>query len=492
LNRQHPLFSPLGCLGGLLLIVGIGVAVFFTGGAIFSPGDLTSLSANAMPLKGFHSHAEFQNNCGLCHTPLAGVTADRCLACHADVGQERATASGLHGKLAAAEANRCQDCHMDHQGRDFNPNLVAFKKFDHAALGFTLDRHIVGYDGAPLDCQSCHTGGQYQFQAASCINCHGAKNADFMLDHTSAFGQSCTTCHDGADKTAGFDHAKTKFPLLGQHAGLKCAACHRDGAAPAAAATSCAGCHHEPAAHAGVFSQQDCSACHTTDGWSPARLVTNAAFRHSDTTFQLTNHQTDYAGQPITCAACHTQAAAGDFSVATQTCITCHSAHDASFMQQHLQQYGPNCMSCHDGAGNMRGFDHAKVFALDGKHAGLACTACHVDQKFKGTASACVACHQEPAIHKGIFGTQCQACHTTSAWSPAQLTQHTFPLDHGGQGEVTCQTCHTQTYTTYTCYGCHAHDEKATAASHAARGIGADRLPECAACHATGHKQGNS
>ena len=67
MNRQHPLFSPIGCLGGLVLAAGIVVAVIFTGGAVFSPGDLTGLSERAAPLNSFKSHADFQNNCNACH-----------------------------------------------------------------------------------------------------------------------------------------------------------------------------------------------------------------------------------------------------------------------------------------------------------------------------------------------------------------------------------------------------------------------------------------
>ncbi|MEP7358012.1 MAG: cytochrome c3 family protein [Anaerolineales bacterium] len=161
-------------------------------------------------------------------------------------------------------------------------------------------------------------------------------------------------------------------------------------------------------------------------------------------------------------------------------------------MQEHVQQYGPNCLSCHDGAGNMQNFDHSRVFALDGAHASLECAACHADHKFQGTPSTCAACHQEPKIHAGLFGTECQNCHTTSAWAPAQLTRHTFPIDHGEQGEQSCATCHTQTYTAYTCYGCHEHNPRETQAQHAEKGITGEALLKCADCHAAGKVEGDN
>lgn len=492
MNRQHPLFSPIGCLGGLALIAGISVAVVLSGGAIFSPGELTAHAEKQTPLNGFAAHADFQNDCTQCHAPFTGIAPERCQACHTEVGQERAAGIGLHGTLKPEEAARCETCHMDHEGRDFNPNLNAIKKFDHALLGFSLVRHIVNYDGAPLECKSCHLNTDLQFEAATCVDCHGKHDTVFMLGHQRAFGQDCRTCHDGLDQTTGFDHAQTSFPLEGQHAALECAACHRPEVAPQDAPTRCAGCHAEPASHLAVFSDQDCAGCHTANAWSPAQLGDRLTFRHADTAFQLVYHAQNFDGSPLTCQACHANATAGDFSFSAQTCTDCHSAYQAAFMTQHLQQYGPNCVSCHDGAGNMNDFDHSRIFVLDGTHATLECTACHGEQTFRGTPRECAACHQEPEIHAGIFGTQCEACHTSAAWAPALLTQHTFPLDHGEQGEIECATCHAHSYTTYTCYGCHEHDPQKTQEQHAKEGITGARLLECAACHPLGQKEGDN
>jgi hypothetical protein len=221
----------------------------------------------------------------------------------------------------------------------------------------------------------------------------------------------------------------------------------------------------------------------------PAHLSGLDAFQHADTSFQLVNHQTTFADKPLTCTACHAQAGAGDFSLTPNACTDCHTTAAPEFMAGHTQQYGTNCAGCHDGAGNMQNFDHQRVFALDGAHAALDCAACHVDQVFHGTAQTCAGCHAEPPIHAGIFGTACAACHTTTAWVPAQLTQHTFPLDHGEQGDIACATCHTQTYTAYTCYGCHEHELQATAARHAKLNLSAESLLACAECHATGREQ---
>jgi mono/diheme cytochrome c family protein len=96
----------------------------------------------------------------------------------------------------------------------------------------------------------------------------------------------------------------------------------------------------------------------------------------------------------------------------------------------------------------------------------------------------CRACHEEPDVHADRFGLNCSRCHTLQAWKPALLTRHTFFLDHGDEGKVSCQTCHTESYAANTCYGCHDHVAADMAAVHLAEGI--QELEPCATCHPTG------
>lgn len=96
----------------------------------------------------------------------------------------------------------------------------------------------------------------------------------------------------------------------------------------------------------------------------------------------------------------------------------------------------------------------------------------------------CVACHEDPTIHRGTFGLSCERCHTTVAWTPAYLTRHTFFLDHGGQGKVDCQTCHIENYYTHTCYECHDHQPQQMEEFHLAENI--IEYQVCADCHPTG------
>ena len=89
-------------------------------------------------------------------------------------------------------------------------------------------------------------------------------------------------------------------------------------------------------------------------------------------------------------------------------------------------------------------FDHLTTgFELLGQHRDLPCEACHANAIFKGTPTACGACHgigtairatAKPANH--ILSTdQCQSCHTPWAWNPAVDFDHT-------QARGSCSTCH--------------------------------------------------
>ncbi len=98
----------------------------------------------------------------------------------------------------------------------------------------------------------------------------------------------------------------------------------------------------------------------------------------------------------------------------------------------------------------------------------------------------CIACHEDPKVHRGQFGLDCVRCHTLDAWTPASLTRHTFKLDHGDAGDVACETCHIETYAENTCYECHDHEPAQMAELHEAEGI--SEYDNCQSCHPTGAK----
>lgn len=333
-KRPSPLYSPLGCGATIVLVIILGGILYFRGGGPFSPGRLTAASPRQEPLEGFVSHADFEGDCGRCHVPWQGVTAERCESCHLTIAEQRQNRTGLHGRLH--DTGRCESCHTDHEGREANITLLGLADFDH-------------------------------------------------------------------------DHL---------------------------------------------------------------------------TSFSLVAHQQDFDGTDLACGDCHLE---NRFTVAAVNCVDCHTTAEPTFMAEHTEFFGADCLSCHDGRDSMVNFDHNQVFVLEGAHGDVECAGCHLNQEFAGTPRECAGCHQEPAVHAGLFGTDCARCHSSQAWTPAQLTQHTFPLDHGGEGKIDCATCHTETYATYTCYNCHEHNEAETIADHRDEGI--TNLADCAECHPTGREE---
>lgn len=202
----------------------------------------------------------------------------------------------------------------------------------------------------------------------------------------------------------------------------------------------------------------DCTACH-----APARGI--AADR---------------------CTACHTPIAdaraAGTGlhgNAGADDCTLCHSEHQGA--DYDLQGVALAAFSAED---------HAILFPLDGAHAEQECADCHAADRYAGTGRLCADCHSEPAIHAGLFGTTCADCHTTTAWQPAELVRHTFPLDHGDEDGIglPCTVCHSAALTAYTCANC--HDADAMRDEHDELALSAVELAACADCHPDGREDG--
>jgi hypothetical protein len=218
----------------------------------------------------------------------------------------------------------------------------------------------------------------------------------------------------------------------------------------------------------------DCLACH--DGVDRF----GSDFTHSAFAFKLDGGHTG-----VPCTKCHLNSrTVADLQSAPQDCYSCHQKND-----EHNGEFGTDCAGCHTPNGwEGATFDHSRSnFPLTGAHAQVRCEDCHENGVFKGTSSACVSCHAEPTEHAGQFGTDCAACHTTNAWTPAAFNgDHTFPLDHGESGLVSCATCHPAGYKTYTCYGCHEHSESNIRSKHQEEGI--SNFENCMECHADGRE----
>jgi hypothetical protein len=478
MRLNNPWFSPLGFVLTSMMLIILGIAIRRGGHLMFSPGALSALSGDKPTLNGFTNHAAFEKDCQACHQPLKHAQATLCTDCHAGILNQISSQSGTHGVLPAS-AN-CAGCHPDHRGADFDLLEPALEKFDHAFTDFSLVHHQVNFDSTPMLCGQCHEDRDFLGSNHPCTECHMTAPGFNQTRHILEYGKDCLGCHDGQDRMIPFNHGETQFPLEGQHANAACIACHqrRDFQLTP---KNCHGCHEEPVVHSGLF-EQDCAACHVPMAWSPAEFE-GELFDHSNTRFKLSHHEKDFSGGSLSCVTCHV----GDYqNFPNLTCTNCHAEEDLTFIQAHELEFGSACLDCHDGVDRMKDFDHARVFALSGGHEEIECSACHIDENWTGISQKCAACHAEPEIHFGLFGLECEYCHTTQAWAPAQLKIHIFPLDHGNPLDQDCSVCHVENYIDYTCYGCHEHEPDEILEDHLKEGFAASEIPFCIDCHPTG------
>jgi hypothetical protein len=235
--------------------------------------------------------------------------------------------------------------------------------------------------------------------------------------------------------------------------------------------------------HGQLQDGENCMRCHSEHRGREAEIdpAARAAFPHERVGFSLAYHLNRTDGALFVCADCHDEPG---YDFEQSTCTVCHRQTDTAFTEQHIAAYGSACLSCHEGSNALIDFDHEAVFSLQGAHAAPSCRTCHAERSLQDLSAGCVVCHQEPGIHGGRFGTDCAACHTEAAWTPASLRYHDFPLDHGSSGDVTCQVCHLDDYLTYSCAGCHEHEPGQTERQH--REAGLQEITDCARCHPRG------
>jgi hypothetical protein len=285
-------------------------------------------AASMYPLEGRHAEVK----CDECHIPkgkdtVFRITETQCSSCHVDVHK---------GQFAAAPyQNRCEQCHSV---AEFRPAHFALAR--HRETRFPLTgAHLA------VPCAQCHQEQprdsvipvKFKFEDRSCTACHNDPHSGQFREQMAAKradgrAAGCEACHTTVQwkELRGFDHAKTKFPLLGAHRAVACVDCHRPSNLEttlehvnfSAVPIQCSGCHND--VHAGQFAGRrdvtDCSSCHNVNRWKPA------AFDHdSRTAFSLQG-----AHQNVSCAGCHmlTRVVAGRnvvFYKPTPTkCTDCH------------------------------------------------------------------------------------------------------------------------------------------------------------------------
>ncbi|PQA86551.1 cytochrome c3 family protein [Hyphococcus luteus] len=402
------------------------------------------------------AHKGQEKTCNACHASFdKGAQSGLCLDCHEDVAGDVSKHSGFHGKSPDVDGKPCKACHTEHKGAAFQ--IVSFDRraFDHGLTDYVLK-------GAHRDveCGECHAGKKkFRDAAHDCATCHKADEP-----HKGRLGDDCQSCHRETDwKEISYDHSKTDFPLVGEHRGAKCRACHVEEVYDGLPSL-CIDCHKEDDVHKGAFGT-DCETCHQPAGWGAI------AFDHGRRTgFSLTGKHA-----PLACKTCHTQTLFEP--KLKQGCVSCHRSDDV-----HEGRNGPDCASCHrTSSWTASRFNHDRdtTFALMGAHRRVDCKSCHLKPVTVALpGKECVDCHQSDDPHKGAQGEDCASCHNVTSWVENTQFDHDlsrFPL-LGRHKDVKCAACHKSKVFSdapMACRSCHADEDKHGGA------LGAD----CGLCH---------
>jgi hypothetical protein len=461
-------------------------------------------------------HGDLAIDCGECHSPDKWIPVKQPTAFRHDAtgfalqaSHAQASCRSCHRSLVFNQVGTaCVDCHKDaHRGE------LGFRcELCHTPTTWTNQREMFAVHNrtrfplmaihARLDCTACHRDQrpyQYATTPAECGNCHyqtylGTTNPNHVQ---SGFSRRCEDCHSVTSTTwlgARFSHPAT-FPLAGGHAGLACARCHTGGRYEGTS-SACVSCHQADYSrttnpnHAAGGLPTTCESCHTINAWQPAK------FDHNQTGFPLTG-----AHASVDCARCHV---GGRYAGTPTDCYSCHRAdYNGTTNPNHPASGFPTqCQACHNtSAWRPASFDHNQTrFPLTGAHTQVDCARCHVGGRYAGTPTDCYSCHQadyngttDPNHQAASFPTQCDTCHTTSAWRPASFDHdgRYFPIysgRHRGQWS-SCGDCHVNpgNYRVFECILCHAHSNKADVDSHH-RGVNGYSYTSaaCYRCHPSG------
>jgi len=264
-------------------------------------------------------------------------------------------------------------------------------------------------------------------------------------------------------------------------------------AAPALLALACgvtpARAADEPDYPHGDFNE-DCSTCHTGDGWKPAVIAKD--FKHTKV-FPLRG-----AHLATSCRACHKSL---EFKKTTTLCADCHR-------DPHIGELGADCGRCHtprnfiDRTAQLDAHRLTR-FPLTGAHVTRDCQECHLPApqgqlQYVNTPVDCQACHlplyqatTDPNHVAAGFPTDCSQCHTPTSFQGARLTQHDalyFPIysgAHNGQWNA-CSTCHDvpSNFSIFNCLGCHT--DPGTSSKHSGVSGYSYSSQACYTCHPTG------
>jgi hypothetical protein len=346
----------------------------------------------------------------------------------------------------------CENCHTS---TSWKP-IRSVPEFNHDKTRYPLrGMH------EKVQCVQCHTKLVFTNVGSKCADCH----ADI---HRRQFGANCEQCHTvtgWAVSVQAIQNHFNRFPLVGAHASLDCADCHKSAATGQfqGLSTECYSCHakdFQQAAnpkHVGTaFDPMKCTNCHGMNTWL------GATFDHNSTGFPLTGTHLQAA-----CSTCHINNNYNLSGILPTACGNsgCHLTtwqQTANPAHASAATFFPiaTCSTCHTSTVTWTGaiFDHNSTgFPLTNGHANVGCASCHINNNYNLTTTPTdcgnSGCHlttwqqTNNPVHKSAGAqfavTNCAVCHTKVNWTTATFDHSAtgFPLTNG-HASVPCASCH--------------------------------------------------
>jgi len=422
------------------------------------------------------SHIPSGTACEGCHLgsmPSGPVPAN---ASTTAPGTKFATPAPTTAQIHSGITSSCASCHessyvwMDMSSYPISP----------ATLSGNTSTQYFGFNTRPGAAASTFSVADAAHPASGdCANCHGGNTNYFSgqaepANHIPTTSQTCGTCHTTPGNFAVYT---TDLTALHSAVSTSCSTCHADGKGPFAGAPgftivqlSTRGLHI-PITSGGA--PVECSGCHKSVTTFTGTIMSHGAIGDSGTS----------AGGDA-CDACHE----GGFENLFYG-ITIRFTRDQADQPHHIcgapgTPTAPNVTVCSSGGGSDcltgchqhqnipsqykrmrpagRAPSTAGTSAMSAAKAGALATAPTMPARRSGigilegaepgdasigapfdhlaTSASCVSCHDSTraagkSANHPLSGTDCDRCHTTSAWKPAAF-------DHAGLVAGTCASCH--------------------------------------------------